>query len=144
MENELGAKIRELRKSKGLTQRALAEAVAIDFTYLSKIENGNIPYSPSAGTLKKLAAALEADELELLRLADKLPAKVRQIAHSEQGLNFLRKAAEFKSPQEWEELFAFLDKKEKKARRLAALASKPARPAKAQRQRATTKTGRKK
>ena len=82
MKETLGATIRRLRKQKGLTQRQLAEAVGIDFTYLSKIENGKLPYTPSAGTLKRLAAELGADELELLRLADKLPEGVQKIAHS--------------------------------------------------------------
>src|ERR1044072_2325787 len=123
MKEKLGNKIKELRKEKGLTQRELADAVGIDFTYLSKIENGNLPYSPSVATLKRLAGRLEIDELELLRLADKLPGDVQKIAHSEHGLNFLRRAANFKSPQEWEELFTFLEDKERKAQRVA---SKPA------------------
>jgi transcriptional regulator with XRE-family HTH domain len=117
MKETLGSKIKELRKKNGLTQRQLAEEVGIDFTYLSKIENENIPYTPSANTLKRLAAALKADELELLRLADKLPEDVQKIAHTEHGLNFLRRAAKFKSLQEWEELLSFLEKKERKARR---------------------------
>ncbi|MBS1789711.1 MAG: helix-turn-helix transcriptional regulator [Acidobacteria bacterium] len=112
MKDALGDKIRELRKQKGLTQRQLAEAVEIDFTYLSKIENGKLPYTPSAGTLKRLSVELEADELELLRLAEKLPVDMQKIAQSEHALNFLRRASGIKSPQEWEDLFAFLDKKE--------------------------------
>jgi transcriptional regulator with XRE-family HTH domain len=119
MKETLGSRIKELRKKKGLTQRQLAEWVGIDFTYLSKIENGNTPYSPSAGTLKQLAVHLEADELELLRLAGKLPEHVQKIAHMEHGLSFLRRAANFKSPEQWEELLSFLEKQEKKAQRLS-------------------------
>lgn len=112
MKETLGSKIRELRKEKGLTQRQLAEAVEIDFTYLSKIENGNLSYTPSTGTLKRLADELGADELDLLRLAEKLPEDMQKIAHSEHALTFLRRASRIKSPREWEELFAFLEEKE--------------------------------
>jgi transcriptional regulator with XRE-family HTH domain len=120
MGEALGTRIKELRRKKGLTQRQLAEGTGIDFTYLSKIENGKIPYSPSVGTLKKLALQLEADELELLRLAGKLPGDVDKIAHKEQGLRFLRRAADLKSPEQWEELMSFLEKQEKKAQRRSA------------------------
>jgi transcriptional regulator with XRE-family HTH domain len=129
MKQSLGSKIKESRKKMGLTQRELAEAVGIDFTYLSKIENGNIPYSPSVATLKRLAEKLEIGELELLQLAGKLPGDVQKIAHSEHGLNFLRRAAKFKSPQEWEDLFTFLEDKERKARKAA---PKPAKDRKGQ------------
>ncbi len=112
MKETLGSKIRGLRKEKGLTQRQLAEAVDIDFTYLSKIENDNLPYTPSTGTLKRLAVELGAEELELLRLAEKLPGDMQKIAHSKQALTFLRRASRIKSPREWDELFAFLEEKE--------------------------------
>lgn len=111
MNKRLGARIRELRKACGLTQRQLADAVGIDFTYLSKIETDTIPYSPSAKTLKKLAAELKVDELELLRLAEKLPTEVGKIARTDQGIQLLRHASKLKSPEEWDELLAFLEEK---------------------------------
>jgi len=37
---EFGQRLRELRREKRWTLRALADAVGVDFTYLSKIENG--------------------------------------------------------------------------------------------------------
>ena len=85
MAETLGQKIKRLRKAKGLTQRVLADAVGIDFTYLSKIENGNIPYPPSSKTLRKLAEQLEVSELGLLQTAEKLPEEVQSIAQSEHG-----------------------------------------------------------
>jgi transcriptional regulator with XRE-family HTH domain len=111
MDQSVGARIKELRKARGFTQRRLAEAVGIDFTYLSKIESGTIPYSPSTKTLKKLAKELEVDELELLQLAQKLPTSMGNIAHTEQGIRFLRQASKLKSPEDWEELIAFLEEK---------------------------------
>lgn len=114
MTKDLGARIREQRKLLGLTQRNLADAVGIDFTYLSKIENNTLPYSPSTKTLKKLAAELKLDELELLRLAEKLPEEMSAITNTELGIRFLRQASKMRSQKDWEELLAFLDKHERK------------------------------
>ena len=76
-----GQRLRELRKGCGLSQKALAEKVAINFTYLSKIENGRLDFAqfPSEELICKLAAALQTDENELLILAKKVPPKIREI-----------------------------------------------------------------
>lgn len=56
-ENELGKKIKELRKAKGFTQQHLAELADIDDKHLSKIENGI--HEPTYKTLKKLSEVLD-------------------------------------------------------------------------------------
>lgn len=53
---EFGKRLKELRKSKGYTQQALAEKAEIDEKHLSRVENGK--YFPSFATLNKLLAAL--------------------------------------------------------------------------------------
>lgn len=75
-----GNTIRYLRKEKGYTQRDLAEKVGINFTYLSKIENDKLKQIqfPSEDTIIKLARELEANEEELLLLAEKVPENIRQ------------------------------------------------------------------
>ncbi|MFC1991811.1 helix-turn-helix domain-containing protein [Chloroflexota bacterium] len=40
---EFGSSLRKLREQAGLSQRQVASKVGINFTYLSKIENGVIP-----------------------------------------------------------------------------------------------------
>ena len=55
-ENQLGKKIKELRKVMGLTQEKLAEYANIDDKHLSKIENGL--HLPSYKTLQKLSEIL--------------------------------------------------------------------------------------
>ncbi len=55
-ENKLGKKIKELRKSMGLTQEKLAELANIDAKHLSKIENG--VHAPTYKTLKSLSEIL--------------------------------------------------------------------------------------
>ncbi len=74
-----GEKIRELRKAKNLSLRALGEAVGVSFTYVSKIENEKLDFGdyPSEELIGKLAQALEADLDELLVLAKKIPSDIK-------------------------------------------------------------------
>lgn len=62
--NLFGNKIREIRKSNGLTQEQLAEKAGIDNKHLSKIENGL--HLPTYKTLQKLFEALNInnDDME--------------------------------------------------------------------------------
>ena len=53
-----GEKLRHLRQEKGMTLRTLAEATGLSFTYLSKIETGKVPYTPSVDKIRALAEAL--------------------------------------------------------------------------------------
>jgi transcriptional regulator with XRE-family HTH domain len=58
--------------SHSLTLRELAERLSIDFTYLSKIENGKgLP--PSEATIGRIAEVFNIDADELTLLAKKLP-----------------------------------------------------------------------
>jgi HTH-type transcriptional regulator, competence development regulator len=80
MPHTLGQRIKELRKAKGLGQRAVAAQVGINFTYLSKIENDKVDFAafPSEDTIRKLAKVLEADVDELLLMAEKIPDHIRR------------------------------------------------------------------
>ena len=75
-----GDKVRQLRKTKGFTQRELASRLGVSFTYVSKVENENLAAGdyPSAKFIHKLADELDADEDELLLLADKVPEGIRK------------------------------------------------------------------
>lgn len=110
-----GQRIKELRRQRNLTQRQLAEQAGVDFTYLSKIENDRLEHTPSIRTIRDLARALEADELELMGLANKLPPVLEAIARDKEALRFFRRASEMiKTPEEWRELHAFLDRQEQR------------------------------
>lgn len=76
----LGERIRELRQAKQLTLRDLAAKVGVGFTYISKIENHKLEegHGPSEKLIHKLAVELEADEEELLLLAEKVPEVIRK------------------------------------------------------------------
>lgn len=75
-----GEKVRSLRKAKNLGQRALADAVGVSFTYISKIENHRLDFGdyPSEEVIGKIADALDADRDELLVLAEKVPEPIRR------------------------------------------------------------------
>ena len=73
-------RIRDLRQAKNLTQRDLGASVGVEFSYISKIENEKLDFGdvPSERLIQKLAEALDADEYELLVLAEKVPPEVRK------------------------------------------------------------------
>jgi transcriptional regulator with XRE-family HTH domain len=75
-----GERVRELRKGKNLTLRELAAKLKVNFTYLSKIENQKLSFGeyPSEDLIRKLAKVLEAEEDELLLLAQKIPEDIRK------------------------------------------------------------------
>ena len=77
---KFGEKIRELRKSQNLTQKELGDLVGVTFAYISKVENERLDFAdyPSEDLILKLATALSADEDDLLLLAKKIPAHIRQ------------------------------------------------------------------
>jgi len=75
-----GNRIRELRNKEDLTQREFAKKIGIDFTYLSKIENGKMD-PPSEATIMKMAEVLKVNSDELLTLAKKFPKDLNDILH---------------------------------------------------------------
>lgn len=75
-----GQRIRELRQAKKWTLRELAPKVGVGFTYLSKVENEKLDFGvyPSEALIHRLAEALEADEDELVILADRVPVSIKR------------------------------------------------------------------
>jgi transcriptional regulator with XRE-family HTH domain len=67
---KLGAKIKELRKAKGLSQSEIADIINIDAKHLSRIEVG--ANYPSLDTLTKLAEALEVPLKELFEFGSNM------------------------------------------------------------------------
>ena len=77
---QFGPHIRELRKGKNMSLRALGQAVGVSFTYISKIENERLDFGdyPSEDLIRKLAEALDTDVDELLVLARKVPPDIKE------------------------------------------------------------------
>ncbi len=72
-----GKKLKELRQAAKLSQRELAKRIRKDFTYLSKIETGDMP-PPSEETIRAIAMELNADADELIILSKKIPSDLAE------------------------------------------------------------------
>lgn len=77
---QFGERLRELREQRGLTQKELAELLEVSPSYVNKVERERLHFGdyPSAKFIHKLADELDADEDELLLLADKMPEDIRR------------------------------------------------------------------
>ena len=90
---QFGERVRELRALRGLTQQTIADRMSVSVSYISKVENGKLHFGdyPSEKFIHKLADELQADEDELLLLADKVPSSIR--LRIQQRPNLFRKLA---------------------------------------------------
>jgi transcriptional regulator with XRE-family HTH domain len=82
VELSFGERIQQLRRDRKLTQRMVAEKLHIDFTYLSKLENSR-GESPGEETVRGLAKLYGVDVEELLALAGRIPAELRERAQED-------------------------------------------------------------
>ena len=104
-----GKRLRQARKKRGLTLRQLAKEAGVNFTYLSKIENERVPYTPAAETIRDLARILKVDSLEFLKLANKLPKELEPLNANVQARRFFNRASQVASPDDWEALLELLE-----------------------------------
>ena len=87
-----GQTLKEIRRSKGVTQRQLAAAVGVDFSYISKVENDRMP-PPAADTIVKICEKLGVPSDELLAMTGKMPTPVKEaISENRAAQQFLREA----------------------------------------------------
>jgi len=98
-----GEKLREYRRAAGLSQRVLARLVGVDFSYISKVENGRLP-PPAADTIVKICGVIKTDPEELLALTGKLPSEVRETVGTKRvAQEFLREVQRMDlTDAEWE------------------------------------------
>jgi transcriptional regulator with XRE-family HTH domain len=77
---KFGERVRELRQKRNLTQRDLGAQVSVEFSYISKIENGKLDFGdyPSERLIERLADAMGVETDELLLLAEKVPPQIKQ------------------------------------------------------------------
>ena len=107
-----GPRIHALRKAAKMTQRELAEKVGVDVTYISKMENDRLEHPPSLRTIRDLATALGADELELMNLTDRVPPILAPIAQNPAAVQFFRHAAATgTTTEEWGDLLVYLKRR---------------------------------
>ena len=105
MTNLFGQKLREYRRSAGISQRELAKQIDVDFSYISKIENGRLP-PPAADTIVKICRVLEVESEDLFALTGKIPSKVQEsLSGSKAAQQFLGEAQRLSlTDEEWEKM----------------------------------------
>ena len=85
-----GEELKRLRAEKRVTQRALAEKIDVDFSYISKIETGSLE-PPSEEVIIKIANVLDTNKDDLILLARKVPKSFQEnILNDELSAQFLR------------------------------------------------------
>jgi len=70
----LGARIKELRKIRGLSQEQLSEIVGLDSKFISKIEVARS--SPSLETIENIARALQVEIRDLFEFVHLQPGEI--------------------------------------------------------------------
>ena len=71
-------KLKQARRSRGMTQRDLARVTGLTESYISRLENGAI--APGIDLVARLARALGTPMAELLPLADSAETDARAVA----------------------------------------------------------------
>ena len=75
-----GERVRQLREGCGITQKELAQRLNVSSSYVNKVERGRLRFGdfPSVKFIHSLAGELDADEDELLLLAERVPETIRK------------------------------------------------------------------
>ena len=104
-----GELLREKRRAAGLSQRQLADRAGVDFSYISKLENGRLP-APADDTVVRLCEILGCPAEEFFAAARKLPTELGESLVGEPAaLRFLQEASRLKlSQEEWERMLGNL------------------------------------
>lgn len=94
LKKEIGERLRKLRKEKALTQKELSKRVAVDYSYIGKIERGE--QLPSIKMLIKLSGIFSIpigyffQEGHIVGLLEHLPEELMDIAGDKKKRIFLK------------------------------------------------------
>lgn len=114
-----GKTLQNLRRGKKLTQRGIAQAIGMDFSYFSKLENDRFDSKPTRETVETIATALDCtpeERNELLTAAGRIDEDLEKIvlaAQTRPEMNKLFRAAIDLSSQEIEVIIKNLKKEQK-------------------------------
>ncbi len=106
-----GEFLRQARRDKKISQRALADKLGVSFTYLSKIENDVMP-PPSEDLLIKLAKELEIEADKLILEGNKVPTDIQKtIMNNPKVPKFLRSIDKI-TDEKWKRIEAILEEED--------------------------------
>jgi transcriptional regulator with XRE-family HTH domain len=109
--SDFGELLKALRKEKKITQRRLADLIGIDFTYISKIENGSME-PPAEDKILNMAKVFEIDPDQLLISAKKVPSDFQKIITENENVpKFLRSVPKL-SENQWQSIHRIIEDKE--------------------------------
>lgn len=98
-EEIFGQYLKKIRLAHNVSQRELAKNIGVDYTYLSKIENGKLE-PPAEDTIKKIANYLGENADNLILLANKIPSDYKEVLKSDPQIPFmLRRIGNFTNNQ---------------------------------------------
>ena len=105
MEQKFGTLLKDVRRSKQVSQRELADRVGVDFSYISKIENNRLA-PPAAETIIKICEALGVPSEVLLAHAGKVSSDMKDaITSSPAAVRCMNEVKNMKlTDDEWETL----------------------------------------
>ena len=108
MKTTFGTLLKEIRRSKNISQRDLASIVGCDFTYISKIENDRLP-PPAVDTIQKICEALDTPCEILLAHSGKVSNEVKDMVTNPEAIKFLQEVHQMNlSDVEWRVLHSQL------------------------------------
>src|SRR5690242_19697253 len=109
MKRTFGVTLKDVRRSKNMSQRDLAMKTGVDFTYISKLENDRLP-PPSTETIAKLSEVLGTPQEILLAASGKINNEIKEvIASSPEAIKFLYEAKDMQlTSEEWDKLLVNL------------------------------------
>lgn len=109
MATTFGELLREKRRAANLSQRQLGDRAGVDFSYISKLENGRLP-APADDTVVRICTILRCPAEEFFTAARKLPTELGESLVGEPAaLRFLQEASRMQlSQKEWEQLLGEL------------------------------------
>ena len=94
IKKQLGSRIKEIRKHRGITQEQLAEMVGIGTSNISYIETGK--FAPSIENFEKIVKALNVEPYELymfnpIKSIDEMKKEIKTAIEDENVLNLIYK-----------------------------------------------------
>ena len=82
-----GKTLQKIRRFKELSQRDVAKAIGMDFSYFSKLENDRLDSKPTRETIDKIAEALRCTEEERNELMAAAGRATQEIEHATRVAN---------------------------------------------------------